>query len=141
MKKSTSKTIAQTLKRHQTKILKKANVVGMGVGIKIKDGQATGRLCLKVYVQKKVGKEKLSGVDLVPPQLGRIQTDVEEVGTIKPLAFTQRMRPAPPGVSIGHYKITAGTLGCIVKDGRTGRPMILSNNHRGLSKPPPKTDF
>ncbi len=129
MKKSTSKTIAQALKKHQNKIFKKANVVGMGVGIKIKGGKPTGRLCLKVYVQKKIGKEKLSKSDIVPPHVGRIQTDVEEVGVIKPLAFTQRMRPAPPGVSIGHYKITAGTLGCIVKDARTGQPMILSNNH------------
>ncbi|HHY93376.1 MAG TPA: hypothetical protein GX511_08545, partial [Firmicutes bacterium] len=30
---------------------------------------------------------------------------------------------------IGHYKITAGTLGALVKDARTGEPLILSNNH------------
>ena len=124
-----AKTIAQTLKKHQAKILKKANVVGMGVGEKIKDGMPTGRMCLKVYVEKKVEKGKLSKSDLVPPRIVRVETDVEEVGQIRPLAYTQRMRPAPPGVSIGHYKITAGTLGCLVKDSSTGRPLILSNNH------------
>lgn len=32
-------------------------------------------------------------------------------------------------MSIGHYKITAGTLGCAVKDPATGERFILSNNH------------
>ncbi len=129
MNKPTSKTIAQTLKKHQTRILKKAHVVGVGVGEKIKDGKPMGRLCLKVYVEKKVGDEKLSKSDLVPPRLARVETDVEEVGKIKLLAYTRRMRPAPPGVSIGHYKVTAGTLGCLVKDKLTGQTLILSNNH------------
>jgi S1-C subfamily serine protease len=39
----------------------------------------------------------------------------------------QRMRPARPGCSIGHYLITAGTLGCLVKRGN--QVYILSNNH------------
>jgi hypothetical protein len=42
---------------------------------------------------------------------------------------TGKFRPAPGGVSIGHKSITAGTLGCIVKDKHTGRRVILSNNH------------
>jgi hypothetical protein len=37
------------------------------------------------------------------------------------------MRPARPGISIGHYQITAGTLGCLVQ--RDGQVHILSNNH------------
>jgi hypothetical protein len=32
-------------------------------------------------------------------------------------------------VSIGQYQITAGTLGCVVRDRRTGARLILSNNH------------
>lgn len=48
---------------------------------------------------------------------------------MKPLASrdpkrTKRWRPLLPGISIGHYKVTAGTLGLITKEG-----MILSNNH------------
>jgi hypothetical protein len=37
-------------------------------------------------------------------------------------------RPVPGGVSIGHYQVTAGTLGCLVRDGNE-RLFILSNNH------------
>jgi hypothetical protein len=33
------------------------------------------------------------------------------------------------GVSIGHYKGTAGTAGCLVKDKKTGEILILSNAH------------
>ena len=43
-------------------------------------------------------------------------------------AFTiSRFRPAPGGVSIGHFRITAGTLGCLVK--KNDKLFILSNNH------------
>jgi hypothetical protein len=44
-------------------------------------------------------------------------------------APTGKFRPAPGGVSIGHYQISAGTLGCIVRDKTTGDRLILSNNH------------
>jgi hypothetical protein len=40
---------------------------------------------------------------------------------------TGRHRPAPGGVSIGHYLITAGTLGCLVR--KNNITYILSNNH------------
>lgn len=37
------------------------------------------------------------------------------------------MRPAKGGCSIGHYNITAGTLGCLTRRG--DEELILSNNH------------
>ena len=37
-------------------------------------------------------------------------------------------RPVPCGVSVGHFRITAGTLGYLVQDSK-GRWFILSNNH------------
>jgi hypothetical protein len=40
---------------------------------------------------------------------------------------TNKYRPAPNGVSIGHPDITAGTLGCLVN--KNGSTYILSNNH------------
>ena len=38
-----------------------------------------------------------------------------------------KRRPCPGGVSVGHYQITAGTLGCWVK--KNDQWMLLSNNH------------
>jgi len=34
-----------------------------------------------------------------------------------------------PGISIGHYLITAGTLGCLAIDNKDDKVVILSNNH------------
>jgi hypothetical protein len=43
---------------------------------------------------------------------------------------TSRFRPeVPSGVSAGHFAITAGTLGAVVKDRMTGEKLLLSNNH------------
>jgi hypothetical protein len=42
---------------------------------------------------------------------------------------TLKYRPAIPGTSIGHYKITAGTFGAVVTEDETGYTRILSNNH------------
>jgi hypothetical protein len=37
-------------------------------------------------------------------------------------------RPVPPGVSSGHFQVTAGTLGALVEDA-AGKQYALSNNH------------
>jgi len=42
---------------------------------------------------------------------------------------TDRWRPAPGGVSVGHYRVTAGTLGVLVTDAVDGERVVLSNNH------------
>ena len=42
---------------------------------------------------------------------------------------TGRFRPAPGGVSIGHYKVTAGTLTCKTIDNASGEVRGLGNNH------------
>lgn len=42
---------------------------------------------------------------------------------------TEKWRPAPMGVSIGHYKGGTGTSGCLVTHKRTGEVLILSNAH------------
>ena len=55
------------------------------------------------------------------------QNDIcfEQCGAI---TFKSRIRPPFPGISIGHYNVTAGTLGCYVND-KKGNVYILSNNH------------
>lgn len=129
MKNITSRIIAQSLRQNESALLLRANVVGVGIGEKIKDGMPQGRLCVKVYVEKKIAKAKLPKRDLIPQRLSPVETDVEEVGRLLALGNTARYRPALGGVSLGHYKITAGTLGCLVKDKNTGKTLILSNNH------------
>lgn len=121
--------LSECLKKYEEELLQKANVVGCGIGEKITSGFSTGKLCIKVYVEKKFPKKELKRTDIVPQKLPTIQTDVEEVGKIIAFGYSGRYRPALGGSSIGHYKITAGTLGCLVKDKKSGKPFILSNNH------------
>jgi len=129
VEKITNQVIARALKLNEDELLSKANVVGVGIGEKIRGGFSQGRLCLKIYVEKKLIAKKLTKAEFIPQEISRIETDVEEAGKIIAQANTGRFRPAPGGVSLGHYQITAGTLGCLVKDKKSGKVLILSNNH------------
>ncbi len=111
----------------QDELLAKPHVVGVAVGRK----NLTGELSVVTLVQQKVPLAALSAEDMVPKQLDGVRTDVIEVGYLRAYQSPRdRFRPTIPcGVSIGHYKITAGTLGAIVTDRSTGEKLILSNNH------------
>lgn len=114
----------------QKEMLKKANVIGVGVGPKETEGKTSDELSLKVLVKEKVSISALSSKDLIPKQMGGINTDVVRVGSVYAFQNPQgRHRPAMPGVSIGHYAITAGTFGAVVRDASTNKRLILSNNH------------
>ncbi len=120
----------KTINKYKKKLLKMENVVGIGYGIKEKRGNKTGEKAIIVLVEKKLPPGKLSNKDVVPQSLEDYKTDVIEIGKIKFMqSRTVRLRPAQPGISVGHYKVSAGTLGAIVKDKKNGKPMILSNNH------------
>ena len=109
-------------------LLNKPNVVGVGVGYKETGGQRLTTLSVVCLVTKKTSK--LSQDQKIPYQVDGTLTDVLQVGEIKALqGNTGRYRPAPGGVSIGHFEITAGTLGVVVRDRATGDRLILSNNH------------
>ena len=120
--------IKSTLKNYRSQLLDQSNVVAAGVGYKITGGQKTSTLSIVCSVTKKLAASQLSSKDLVPDRLNGTPTDVIETGIIRALQSpTEKHRPAPGGVSIGHRDITAGTLGCLVK--KDGRFVILSNNH------------
>lgn len=129
-------------------LLTKENVVGVGVGYKEKDGVQTGTASVMVLVSAKLPDSLLSKADAVPKSVGGKPTDVLEVGTlfaggnetlqqtqeIDALTLATRVRPARPGYSVGHFKITAGTIGAGCYDirplpGMPPRYYILSNNH------------
>lgn len=124
--------------RVKQSILEKPNVVGVGVGFK---NNVPGQKAIVVMVEKKKPLAALSEADLIPRAFGAVKTDVIETGEIKAgfahkasipydLKRTDRWRPAPGGVSIGHYKVTAGTLGTVVYSTYSdGTRYLLSNNH------------
>lgn len=124
---------AAELEKHLTQ---DPGVVHVGVGFKWKDGKRLERLALVVGVMKK-------GIDaatvLVPQNVRGYDTDVVEYGKLERQAdlpaaaqgVQDRIRPIPGGYSIGHFAITAGTLGTWVQKGVDR--VALTNNHVGAN--------
>lgn len=117
--------VQKALIKNRKKLLKK-HIEAVGIGYKIKEGKQTCKLAVICSVKKKILLTKVPKKDLIPTKINGILTDVVEVGVIKAL-HTNRHRPAPGGVSVGHIDITAGTFGCVVKKNNVRH--ILSNNH------------
>jgi hypothetical protein len=122
--------ISQAQAKHTPALMGKTNVVGVGRGYKMVKGRKTDKMCVVVLVRRKVPGAALEPHALVPKDVDGVETDVVEVGELVAQASrTKRVRPAPPGVSLGHYQVTAGTFGAVVRDRATGDSLILSNNH------------
>lgn len=120
--------VRETLRHHCHPLLRRANVVATGAGFKVSGGAITDTPAIICSVERKLPAGQLSASDRVPELVEGVPTDVIETGPIRALAArTDRHRPAPGGVSIGHRQITAGTLGCLVRRG--SEVLILSNNH------------
>jgi hypothetical protein len=116
------------LNTNSNQLLKRANVVATGIGYKETGGAKTSEVSIVCSVKEKMPGSRLTGQDLVPRAIDGIPTDVVQTGVIRALqAPTDRFRPAPGGISVGHVAITAGTLGCWVT--KNGQKVMLSNNH------------
>jgi hypothetical protein len=120
----------------ETQLLSKPNVVGVAVGYKESNGVITDQLAVVALVEAKKPITALSADEMIPREVGGVRTDVYEVGYLQALGtpgqqnHRAEFRPViPAGVSVGHFLITAGTLGVIVRDRSTGQRLILSNNH------------
>lgn len=117
-------------KKYEKKLLRKANVLGVMTGYKKREEEKTEELSVICMVEKKFKKEELSRRDLIPEIIEDIPTDVIEVGKIRALQDNKdRLRPCPMGTSGGHYLITVGTNGELLKDRSTGKICIGTNNH------------
>ena len=122
--------VTEVKERHKESILAKPNVLGVGTGYKSRDGKQLGELCVIAMVSQKIPRAGLDPSELVPVEIEGVSTDVIQVGFLRAQQErTDRWRPALGGVSLGHYKITAGTLGAVVRDRKTDTRLILSNNH------------
>ncbi len=108
------------------------NVVGVGLGKKRTRGAPTEEVAVKLYVKEKLHPLLVKDGEVLPDEIEGVPTDVEQSGEFSiwrpiPPIYHRKVRPAMGGLSIGHYAITAGTLGCLVKRGQD--TCILSNNH------------
>ncbi|GAJ04643.1 unnamed protein product, partial [marine sediment metagenome] len=127
------KRITVVMNRKREQLFSYPNVVGFGVGLKVKKGKKLDQLAIIVFVKKKLPASELAIHEVIPPIFEQVLTDVFESGEIFAYQLrTDSWRPAPPGVSIGHPEVTAGTFGCVVL--KDGTRMILSNNHVIVNK-------
>jgi hypothetical protein len=115
------------------------NVVGIGVGRKIRRGKSTRTHCVRIYVERKLPAHLVPRDHMIPGEMGGVVTDVIECGRFR--AFLprvppgrKRLRPARPGCSIGFQfadaqagEMMAGTLSAVVT--ADGVSYLLSNNH------------
>ena len=77
--------LATVRARHEERLLRLPNVVGVSEGIRMRGGKPTGDPALVVLVSRKVPPRKLPKASRVPPNLDGIALDVVEVGPIEAL--------------------------------------------------------
>src|ERR1044071_6781059 len=132
------------VRRIAPQFLDRPNVTSVGIGYKQVGGKPTKQLSIQFTVGKKAAPEALEalGTERLPQMLVvdgiEVPTDVLErdyevhlraqVASRKP-DRKKRVDPITPGVSIAHIEVTAGTVGAVVYDARTGAPYVLSNWH------------
>lgn len=75
---------AQDVKRrHEAELLRKANVVAVGIGFRTRGGQPTQEVCIVVSVKTKVPPAQLKRGDLLPASIDGVPIDVVETGAIR----------------------------------------------------------
>lgn len=100
-------------------------VVGVTKINRITAGEGGGVVNVPPEIPSELPVISLAGV---PEKDETIEVIIEEEGDIRLVMNTAKRRPCPGGYSIGHYAITAGTLGGVARVGSTWG-YILSNNH------------
>ncbi|MCD3274555.1 hypothetical protein [Clostridium botulinum] len=108
--------------------LNKRNVVGVGLGYKIKNGFYTNQLCVQVLVSRKLPQNQLNSNDMIPVIYKGIPTDVKETGCFTACSFNKKIRPVLGGYSISaNMNKINGTVACLVTNGVS--KFALSTNH------------
>ena len=155
-KKPTEQELIKLVRRRAQRYLNTKGVTSVGVGYRIDKatGEETDELCIQFTVEEKVALESLGekGLEKLPDFIEdeygnqvRVQVDkrVYEPTVIivaeredaeadsRSVRQIRRSRQDPlhPGISIAHKDVSAGTLGAVVYDKRTGQPYVLSNWH------------
>jgi hypothetical protein len=105
----------------------KANVVGTGLGYKVKDGKITKEQCILVGVSSKKTLSKLKVEDKIPKTIAGVKTDVIDVGNLEYM-WRQKHRPMKIGASCCWVGLTACSAGLPVY-GKDGQPYLLMNKH------------
>ena len=103
----------------------------VSVALGVARGRSRNDYLLGARVQLTGAAARRMADDLIEAAHGevdvRIVPEVRKRAPPTPAWFRRRRRPLEAGVSVGHYQVTAGTLGFIVDD--QDATYVLSNNH------------
>jgi hypothetical protein len=120
---------------NQERLLALPNVIGVGTGVRIRNGEFTDEICVQVFVERKLAPESLDAWQTVSARVpgyegANVRTDVVEALVPDALQDTTRYRPVPGGCSIGpEATVSAGTLGGWACDEQDDTTVMVSNNH------------
>jgi hypothetical protein len=70
-------------RRHEAELLRKPNVVAVGVGFRTRGGQTTNEVAIVVSVEVKVPAAQLKRGELLPTSIDGVPVDVVETGVIR----------------------------------------------------------
>jgi hypothetical protein len=70
---------------YEVQLMAKANVVGVGIGMRIRGGEPVGEVSLVVMVTHKLPRSQLAPEDIVPSEIEGVSVDVQEVGEFEAL--------------------------------------------------------
>jgi len=77
---------AQSVKaKYERELMRKRNVVGVGVGFEERAGQMTEIVCIVVSVRKKLPLDQLASKDVIPAELDGVPVDVQATGAFRAL--------------------------------------------------------
>jgi hypothetical protein len=125
------------LAKHQERLLKLPNVREVDVGFEFSEGKPTGRLAIRVHVNKKVPEAELTEAQKIPDELEGVPVDVIQSNPELQVNRNANQNPVIGGVNIGSTQGGgAGTLTSIVFDRGDLRPMALSCYHVIVFEPP-----
>lgn len=69
---------------HESELMSKANVVGVGIGFRHRGKARTDEVVLVVMVEKKLPRAQLKPTDVIPGLIDGVRVDVQESGRIVP---------------------------------------------------------
>lgn len=70
---------------YEADLMRKANVVGVGIGLQQQGGEQTGEPAIVVSVVHKVPLSQLAPGDVIPRELEGVPVDVQAVGELRAL--------------------------------------------------------
>jgi hypothetical protein len=124
----------------ERELFTREGITGVDVGYKYKKGKRTKQVVIRVYVSEK--QTNISNSDKIPKTIRGIKTDVIQANASFH-ADDQPYTPITGGISFGQSEkfrliqndgsialiSEQGTLGAIVRDNLSEKPMFLTNHH------------